>query len=907
MKKNIFMVLKMTAYYSAIGVILQCFLVSILFASSSAEGQELKDTKLTLTINNITFEEVLHKIEKTTNFKFFYLKEDVPLNKIITIDVTNESLYDLLEGLAGQYNLVFQRINNQIVIKKANFEEYEEPVIIQQTGSIRGKVTDAKTGEALMGANIMLKETSTGVAANENGEYSLEKLSPGNYTLVIKYIGYSTKEETVEVVENRTVELNIELDPTAFDLNEVIVTGSIVETKKKTLGTSITIIKPKELEQMNTSSVTELFEDQQIAGVTSMDLGTNSDMGQRIYIRGSNTGLTGFISPTKLLVDGVEVETRVMSTISAEDIERIEIIRGPQASTLYGSEAAGGVIQIFTKKGSSGQPLQGSISTNQGVVESKYDPSSFWKRSYNGSLNGGFIGGSFGLGASYTQSEGFAENLDRQDANISFGFQKNLLDNLNISIISRYGHRRFGYPGSAVLLFDNYQDGKLPSSKSYIPDPNDYYTFEKIALGINASYVYNNWWEHQLTIGYYKLRAEQRKLPSYLYAADTTLTRYTNDWIRKTYRYSTNIKLPQMGILESSVTAGLEYVEPEYLSVSNTYENTGEPYVRSILSGYIWEENSIKRAFFGQAKLGFDDKLFITAGVRTDYNSNNGPNYSSYSTNPRFGFSYLIEPTEGWVIKTRGSWGIGIQSPTLIMRNGGLPYTLPNSDIGPQTTTGWELGADQYFLDGALYFEFTYYYQYTEDQISIHYPDMENNPRQYQYANMGEVENSGAELIVKYTYESMDLSANVAYNHNEIKELATLRTPVDLVGKPIAASTLPQVTAGFSFNYRLNELLNIGKEHRTSVGFNINYLGKRWAIDNYSYMADASSGSLQSKVDYLKWFDGFVKVNLFGNYNITKNLGVGLKIRNLFNCYEQPTPGFYVTGRETLFSLKMNF
>ncbi|MGD8780167.1 MAG: TonB-dependent receptor [Ignavibacteria bacterium] len=904
MKKNFFWVLKMAVFYSFLGLLLQGVVVSMLFASTA--GQNLSSIRVTMNAANVSFEEALEIITEQTNFKFSYNKQEVPLNESVTIDVTDEPLYDLLKGLAGQYNLVFQRINNQIVIKKANFEEYNEPVVvIQQTGSIKGKITDAKTGEALMGANIMLKETNTGVAANENGEYSLEKLSPGNYTLVIKYIGYTTKEETVEVAANRTIELNIELDPSAFDLNEVVVTGSMVETKKKTLGTAITVLKAKDLEEMNTTSLLDIFKDQQVAGVTTSDMGTDSQ-NQKIFIRGSNQGHS-YIQPTKILVDGVEVQTSVMTNISSQNIERIEIIRGPQASTLYGSEAAGGVIQIFTKKGSATQEgITGSISTRQGITQSKYDPSALWDQSYNGSLSGGLIGGSFNLGVSYMDKDGFVDNSYRKNLNVSFGFQKKLLDNLNMSLITRITNRKQGYAGYAAVWYGLYKEDKLPNSTSYMIDPNDYYQGNDIILGLNASYVYSDWWEHQLTIGYNKSVNDRYEFPDYFSASDTMSAKNNNRYTRSTFRYLTNIKLPRMDFFEPSITAGFEYVEPDFQQIVTNYITTDVPYV-SISSGRVWAENTVTRAFFGQTKLGFYDKLFITAGVRSDYNSNNGANYSSYTTSPRVGFSYLMEPTNGWVIKARGSWGEGIQSPTLIMKSGNGSTIIENLDLGPQKTKGWEIGADQYFLDGSLYFEFTYYYQHTDDLIGLDNPNLGNNSTVYQYVNMGEVENKGVEVMLKYTSGAMDISGNVSYNDNELLSMPELKSPSELVGKPLALSVVPQVAAGFSFNYNLNELLNIDKEHNTSVGFNVSYTGKRWARDYEAYYADVVNGSRKSMSNYLKWFDGFAKVNLSGRYQLTKILGIGLQVRNLFNSYEQPFPTYYVTGRETSLQLNMNF
>lgn len=900
MKKNIICLLKMAAFYTLLGFLLQGIMVNILFATSTSEGQNLQSIKISMNVANVSFEQALQIISDKTKFNFSYDKKEVPLDEKLTIDVTDESLYDLLKGLASQYNLVFQRINSQIVIKKGNgVQEFSIPVQ-QAGGGIKGRITDSKTGEPLLGANITLRGTNKGTTTDNQGYYSFDNLESGSYSMVIQYVGYSSKTEVINVVSNRTVELNISLSQALYDLNEVIVTGTMVGTEKRQLGTSITILKEKELQQLNPTSIQDIFQGQ-IPGVISLDLGTDGQFNQKIMIRGANTGLSNLIEPTKILVDGVEVPTRFIADISAKNIERMEIIRGPQASTLYGSEAAGGVIQIFTKKGDVNQEnVKYSFTVRQGIVESEYLSNTLWDRTIDGSISGGLIGGSYSISGSYGKKDGYVPNSDQTNSNISFGFQKEMIRNFNVSLTARLTNRKFGYAGAAGVWYGLYLDGKLPKSNSYIPDPNNYYTVNGYTLGLNASYKYSDWWEHNLNVGYNKERRDGFTVPSKLYAADTLLGRSTNDYNRPTFRYYTNIKLPQMDYFQVTILGGFEYVEPQWLSVGTNFRNTGEPYTAA-LSGTIWEENTIKRAFFGQAQFGFFDKLFITTGIRTDYNSNNGPKYSKYTTNPRVGFSYLIEPVPGWIIKTRGSWGIGIQSPTLRMRAGGLPYALPNPEIGPQKTNGWELGADQYLFDGRLYFEFTYYYQNTEDYISYDYPDPVNFPNQFKYLNLGEVKNSGLELLLRYTDQAINASANIATNNNEIVNIPiSLTSPGEVIGKPIGASPVPKLTANLSFSYNLNNLIGLSQDKNAVAGFEINYIGERWANDREAYFVDRSKGiTNRPTAYYLRWHEGFVKANFFARYNFSKNIGLGLRIQNLLNSFAQPTPTYDVPGRQS--------
>jgi len=95
MKKNILRIVKMTAYYSFLGLVLQGLLVNILLAITPAEGQNLRDVKVTVKAVDVTLEQALQLIEQKTNFKFFYVKEEIPLNEKATMVVEEESLYNI--------------------------------------------------------------------------------------------------------------------------------------------------------------------------------------------------------------------------------------------------------------------------------------------------------------------------------------------------------------------------------------------------------------------------------------------------------------------------------------------------------------------------------------------------------------------------------------------------------------------------------------------------------------------------------------------------------------------------------------------------------------------------------------------------------------------------------------------
>src|SRR3989339_475952 len=144
MKNYIIRTVKMAAYYSFLGLILQGILVNILLAVPPAEGQNLRDVKVKANAVDISLEQAFQMLEQKTSFKFNYIKEEIPLNEKVTVIVEDESLYNILEVFAKDYGLTFNRVNNQITVKK-NQGQTENLITDVEGGTVKGKVTDSKT------------------------------------------------------------------------------------------------------------------------------------------------------------------------------------------------------------------------------------------------------------------------------------------------------------------------------------------------------------------------------------------------------------------------------------------------------------------------------------------------------------------------------------------------------------------------------------------------------------------------------------------------------------------------------------------------------------------------------------------------------------------------------------------
>jgi len=242
----------------------------------------------------------------------------------------------------------------------------------QGAASISGKVTDARSGEPMAGVQIVIPGTTQGVVTNAAGEYRIGEVASGPVRLRARRIGYGATDRTVTVTGS-PVSVDFALSPVATDLDAVVITGTPGETSKRTLGNAITQLNVAELtDKSSLTNVTDVLQSK-TPGVTLLPASGTPGASADIRIRGTSS-LSGSNRPI-FYIDGIRYSDASMGNyapsgsgssgvfaqgasaldaISPGDIESIEVIKGPAAATLYGAEAAGGVIQIITKKGSRG-------------------------------------------------------------------------------------------------------------------------------------------------------------------------------------------------------------------------------------------------------------------------------------------------------------------------------------------------------------------------------------------------------------------------------------------------------------------------------------------------------------------------------------------------------------------------
>lgn len=228
-------------------------------------------------------------------------------------------------------------------------------------GTISGRVTDASNGTPLIGASLRVGGTQIGAQTADDGKYTIRGVPAGTVRLQVNRIGYEAKTVTITVTANQTVTADVTLGQAAFSLSEVVVTVTGAQKKAEIANTVASIDVSAKAEVTSANSLGQLLSGQ-AAGVQVISAGAAGG-GSRIRIRGQSSLSLGN-SPV-VYVDGIKVNSEATTgsatrssrfdDINPDEIETIDVLKGPAAATLYGTEAANGVINITTKKGKSGQ------------------------------------------------------------------------------------------------------------------------------------------------------------------------------------------------------------------------------------------------------------------------------------------------------------------------------------------------------------------------------------------------------------------------------------------------------------------------------------------------------------------------------------------------------------------------
>ncbi len=855
--------------------------------------------RLSLDLEGTTLKEALDEITFRSGLRLVYSDDAVPLAKRVHLraqEITAAAaLTDVLFD-AG-VDVVFKADGSAALVKRRAAPPVQEGVIV-------GRVTDSRVGRRIAGAAVAVEGTPHGATSDADGHYRIERVPAGTYTLRARYIGYAPLAVTVVVTADQEVTADFTLSTHVVSMDEIVVAGTVVESRRRELPVPVGVIDEVQIRTPSRTRIDQLFRGD-IPGIIGIEA-SPTQSGAYMFVRGRASLSTENL--VKVYVDGVETpSSSLISAIDLQNVKRMELLRGPQASTIYGSNASGGVLLIFTKEGFAGAPrLSGTASA--GTTASDFVGGDPLTMEHRLNLAGGGESFTYSVGGSFNSAGDWITQGDSRQAAFT-GRGTFTQGPFRLSLSSMYSNRVLGLPdppGAAVLA---------PLFPAYVTPDNTDITTNYQLLGASATYAPNARWETTLILGSSNLTDRGHQYaPELATPEDTTFNMWLEANDQLSARLHSTLSLDPSTTLRSTTTLGMEAarLKSEYLDV-DVYEPSTE-FQEPAPGGFVTpERSSNSRGAFLQEVFGIHDRLFLTGALRAEYNSNFGAN-NRVVWAPRFGAAYLLDLGAGVALKPRASFGKSVRPPDPAQAGGSrsaLYVQQPNPDLRPEIQRGFDAGFDLELANGSLVLEATYFNQTADDLIdltafSFADPDL-GSPTVFQYQNIGAVTNRGVELGVRSRLGPADLTGSYTYVRNRVKSLAEDYLGALQVGDQLTFA--PRHTAGGTLGLNFPSVFGAGGK-RARVELGLTYIGKRTSEDAVGFVAclyelQTCVDDTPDERDYWIPLPGFVKFRIGLTQPVRPNLDAFVNVDNVANRQEgEFLPYYPARGRAVLLGLR---
>lgn len=529
------------------------------------------------------------------------------------------------------------------------------------------------------------------------------------------------------------------------ELDTVVVTANRVGTDLDKVGSAITIITEKAIKEKQ-----KLYVLDYLRSVPGVNIAQTGNMGSatNVSIRGADRVL--------IMLDGIEMGDPSgtsggynLGNLTVDSIERIEVVRGPQ-STLYGSEAMGGVINIITKKGSGAPKI--AMSVEGGAYQT------FTERL---DLNGSNSLFNYAFGMFHIETEGWSAS-DKPGHNEKDGYE-------NTSVSTR-----LGLTPTDNLSFDfigKYIDTRNDLDGTRDDDPNYFYTNAQLFLRTQGSLsLFDNFWEQTLGVSYASLLRKYKNDPD---PASATYLRSSYDgntlkldWQNNFYLHETN-----------TLTFGVETEEERMNNKSKSKPNN--PYTSN-------KADARTTSIYGQNQISlFNASWITTLGLRWDDHDEFGDKVT-YRVTSVYNFAPMGT-------NIHGSYGTGFKSPSLYQL---YNPTYGNADLKAETSKGWDIGIGQKLWGNRIEMDVTYFRNDFDDMIK--YMNILGGHAGGTYVNYSKVTTQGVEASLGIRPID-DLLLSVAYTYTDTENKET--------GASLPRE--PYNRASFNANYQFLEYGNI--------------------------------------------------------------------------------------------------
>jgi vitamin B12 transporter len=636
-------------------------------------------------------------------------------------------------------------------------------------------------------------------------------------------------------------------DNAASGLQQVVITATRTPEPLDQTGTSLSVLSGADIEAQQLTVVSDA-----LAEVPGLSLYRTGGPGQdtSLYIRGADPG------QSLVLIDGVRIndpstpdDEPVLGDVFVNDIERIEVLRGPQ-STLYGSDAIGGVINIITPTGGP-QPFAGQLDAEGGTFDT-------WR--FNGAARGTDGDVSYGVGVNYYVTRGKSAADARDDNVEAYGNHNfNAVTNLHFATASPISVDLRGFYISARTDDADY----VPPSYA-LQDTPEYARDSLLAgyLGINGSWFDDHLRQRLALVG---SDSDRRYYGSY------SAVTYAYSPAENFYAQGHATRLEYQGVIDLDPADELTYGAETQLSTLNTES------IYDFAPGPTTGDDRLT-GYYAQWQSTLARQLTLTAGVRRDNQNINGntiqtptasggvstlaqvPGITEGHTSVRFTGAWRLN--QGATI-VRANYGEGFEAPTLYELYS--EYSNPLLPLQPETARGWEAGFDQLLLQQKLRASVTYFARDTHDEIDfddcfVSDPGCVLRPNGYYYnVDRASARGTEAELVAQ---PMQHLRAWVNYTNLVARD--------ELSGLELARRPHISGNAGVSWT----------ADNGSSLGLSYGYVGRRY--DDVANTVPLPANE---------------HMNVFGSYALSAALQLYARVENLFDNESPQAAGYGALGR----------
>lgn len=569
------------------------------------------------------------------------------------------------------------------------------------TGQITGQVKLNPDNETLAGVNVRLLDSPLGAITDEQGEFRIEQVPAGSYVVEASHIGYSAhRQKEVTVEPGSTVSLNFYLKEHIIEMDQVVVTGTLTRHMLKDTPVITEVISLKSIRDIGSSNLVDVMQEQ-----TGIDISNGIGRVQSAQVQGLSD------NHVLVLIDGERTTGSVdgaldLGQIPVDQIERVEVVKGP-LSSVYGSEAMGGVINIITKQASSAPRMKAGITVgSNGRQDYTFSLAREYPKAFGPEHDLSLLlssGWNKYFGVDYDERDNFMElpDYDRKNVNLKAGY--NFRNEFEFDLrLNYYEDEMEWLAGTPQNAFIDYSDNQ----KYGVNGVMQYHFSPKTHLKFVANYSQNNHGLQELTGTGSEVKSDDSAEEIQNYRLQMTTSPY-------------NASTLSFGLERKEESIDSDRVLDQFKSYSDNV-------------AFVEDEWTIS------------DMTFTVGGRYSD-----NTEYGSFFA-PKVSLMFRAMDN----LKTRFSYGRGFRKPSLkelyIDFHSTVGYIVEGEpNLEPEKSHGFNLGLE-YHTSTTLWFRTNIYYNIVENLIDYYPKGAEGDATVLSYYNVHEATTRGIDINLNF-------------------------------------------------------------------------------------------------------------------------------------------------------------